>query len=412
MNSLLRTAALAAGLLAASAAMADKIRIAVIDPASGPFAAVSGNWYKAMQLAVDQANGQKLAGAHTLELTPFDNKGSTQESLILLRTAIDQGFRFIANGGSSAVGAALIDAVGKYNERNPGKEVLYIDTLNADPDLTNGKCNFWHFRFAPNSDMLTEALSSELARNKEVHKVYLINQNYAFGQGVSRSMRELLKRKRPDIQVVGDDLIALGQVKDFAPYIAKMKASGADTISTSNWGPDLTLLLKAATDADLKVSFYTYFANTFGVPLAITPASAGRLKNIIGFTPNNPGFVGKDFVEGFKKRFNEDFILQGNHSSMVMLAEAVKRANSTEPVKVAYALEGMKTNLLSGEGEMRASDHQLQAPLFITSWAKVNGKDVRYDQNDTGYGWKTEQRIEPYIAAQPTSCQMQRPPRS
>jgi branched-chain amino acid transport system substrate-binding protein len=228
---------------------------------------------------------------------------------------------------------------------------------------------------------------------------------------VSRATRELLKRKRPDLQVVGEDLVALGQVKDFSPYIAKIKASGADTVTTSNWGPDLTLLLKAATDADLKVNFYTYFANTFGVPLAITPASAGQLKNIIGYSPNNPGFSGQDFVASFKKRYNEDFILLGNHTTIVMLAEAVKRTGSIDPLKIAYALEGMKMRALSGEVEMRALDHQLQGPLFITTWAKVNGKDVRFDQNDMGYGWKVERTIEPYVAAQPTSCQMQRPPK-
>jgi branched-chain amino acid transport system substrate-binding protein len=407
----LRFAALALGLLVSCAATADKARIAVVDPASGPFAAVAGNWFKTLQHAADAANRQKLAGAHTIEVTAFDNKGSTQESLILLRTAIDQGYRYVAQGGSSGVGAALIDALAKYNARNPGKEVLYLDTLNADPELTNAKCNFWHFRFSPNSDMLTEALTAEMARNKDVKKVYLLNQNYAFGQAISRSTRELLKHKRPDMQIVGDDLIALGQVKDFSPYIAKIKASGADTVSTSNWGPDLTLLLKAATDADLKVNFYTYFANTFGVPLAITPASAGRLKNLIGFSPNNPGFSGSEFVSSFKKRYHEDFILLGNHSSIIMLAEAMKRTNSAEPIKVAYALEGMKSKLLSGDAEMRASDHQLQAPLFITTWAKVNGKDVRFDQNDMGYGWKVEQKIDSYVASQPTSCQMQRPPR-
>ena len=411
MRHALHLAALTFGLLASSAALADKIRIAVIDPASGPFAAVSGNWYKSMQHAVDMVNSQKLAGAHTLELVSFDNKGSTQESLILLRTAIDQGFRYVIQGGSSAVGGAMIDAVARHNERNPGKEIVYLDSLNADPELTNAKCNFWHFRFAPNSDMVTEALTSEMARNQGVKKFYMLNQNYAFGQAVSRATRELIKRKRPDLQVVGDDLIALGQVKDFSPYIAKIKASGADTVTTSNWGPDLTLFLKAATDGDLQVNFYTYFANTFGVPLALTPANAGRLKNVIGYSPNNAGFVGKDYVESFKKRYNEDFILQGNHTTVVMLAEAVKRTNSVEPIKVAYALEGMKLNVLSGEVEMRTLDHQLQGPLFITSWSKVNGKDVRFDQNNTGYGWKVEQRIEPYVASQPTSCQMQRPPK-
>ncbi len=142
----------------------------------------------------------------------------------------------------------------------------------------------------------------------------------------------------------------------------------------------------------------------------MSPASAGTLKNIASYSPNNPGFVGKEFIEGFKAKYKEDFILIPTHHTIAMFAEGLKRAKSADPVKVAYAMEGLKMKTFSGEVEMRARDHQMEAPLFITSWSKVDGKTVRYDQNNTGYGWKVEQRIEPYVASQPTSCNMTRPP--
>jgi branched-chain amino acid transport system substrate-binding protein len=72
-------------------------------------------------------------------------------------------------------------------------------------------------------------------------------------------------------------------------------------------------------------------------------------------------------------------------------------------------MEGMKVKSLNGEVEMRKSDHQLQQPLYIATWVKVNGKDVKYDQENTGYGWKTDQKVDAFVAAQPTSCQMKRP---
>lgn len=395
--------------LGSGAAVAENIRIAVIDPASGPFAAVSANWFKSMQHAVDEVNRGKRAGDNTFELVAFDNKGNTQESLILLKTATDQGFRYVIQGGSSAVGAALIDAVNKHNERNAGKEVVLLNHSNADPELTNGKCSFWHFQFVSNSNMTTEALTTEIAKNQAVKKLFIIGQNYPFGQAVSAATKDYLKHKRPQIEIVGDDLHPIGQVKDFSPYIAKIKASGADAVVTGNWGPDLTLLLKAANDADLKVNFYTLFANTFGVPLAIEPGSAGRLKNIASYSPNNQGFVGKEYVETFKKKYNEDFILLPTYTVITMFADAVKKAGTTDPVKVAQALEGLKSETLSGTVEMRKADHQIQAPLFLTTWAKLDGQDVRYDQNDRGYGWKVEQRIEADVATQPTTCQMTRP---
>lgn len=397
-------------LTAAVACHAEKIRIAVIDPASGPFAAPSLNWTKSMQLATEMANQQKLAGAgNTLEIAQFDNKGSVQESLVLLRQAIDQGFRYFVSGGSSSVYAALLDGVNKHNERNPGKEVLLLTHSNGDPELTNAKCSFWSFRLVPHSAMYVEGLTTELAKDASLKKVYVIGQNYPMGQAVSKDTREDLKRKRPDIEIVGDDLHPVGQVKDFSPYIAKIKASGAQAVVTANWGADLTLLVKAANDANLKTRFYTNYANSFGVPQALGPDAEGRVKNITAFAPNNEGFVGHEMVEGMKKRFGEDFIIMPTHTVVMALAETIRKAGASDPVKVAFALEGAKLETLGGEAEVRKEDHQLLAPMYLTSWTRVNGKDVKYDQDNTGFGWKLERRIDAADAAQPTTCQMKRP---
>jgi branched-chain amino acid transport system substrate-binding protein len=83
----------------------------------------------------------------------------------------------------------------------------------------------------------------------------------------------MLKAKRPDIQVVGDELHPLLKITDFAPYIAKIKASGADTVITGNWGQDMALLIKAAADAGLQASWYTYYAGGTGGPTAIKQAN-------------------------------------------------------------------------------------------------------------------------------------------
>ncbi len=108
--------------------------------------------------------------------------------------------------------------------------------------------------------MKIDALTTAIAKEKDAKKVYLINQDYAYGQSVSRVAREMIGKKRPDIQIVGDELHPTGKVKDFSPYIAKIKASGADTVLSGNWGNDLALLIKAAEEAGSKVTFYTNYA--------------------------------------------------------------------------------------------------------------------------------------------------------
>lgn len=390
-------------------AAADTVKIAFIDPLSGLMAPVGQNQLKSWQYVADIANQKDWGGGHKFEVVGFDNKLSPQESLTILKQAVDQNIRYIVQGNGSSVGLALQDAVAKHNERNPGKEIIYLNYAAVDPDMTNSKCNYWHFRLDANSDMKMEALTTFLAKNPNIKKVYLINQNYSFGHQVTRAAKDYLKRKRPDIQIVGEDLHPLAQVKDFAPYIAKIKAAGADTVITGNWGSDLALLIKAGKDGGLNANYYTYYGATTGVPTAMGAAGAEHVKYVGYYNPNNQGFRGADVIEGFKKKYNDDFYVMAAYTGVAMLGKAFKEAKSTDPVKVAKALEGIKVESMNGTVEMRASDHQAQQPLTIATWTKVDGKVVRFDQENTGYGWKTDAQMDQFVAAQPTSCQMKRP---
>jgi branched-chain amino acid transport system substrate-binding protein len=399
----------AAALLVASVAHAENVRIAFIDPFSGPvgiLSQVAGNEFR---IAEEAYRAQPGADKNTLEFVQFDNKANPQETTLQFKAAVDQGFRYVTQGIGSGASAALLDAVNKHNERNPGQEVVFINWAAGDPDLTNSKCSFWQFRMDSNTDMKLEGLTSYMAKNPAIKKVYLINENYATGQAFARGAKEYLARKRPDIQIVGDDMVALSQVKDFAPYAAKIKASGADTVLTSNFGTDLSLLIKSARESDLKVDFYTLNANAFGAPSAIGANGVDRVKLIAYYHQNVEGFPGKELVEALKKQNDQDFMALAAASTVTMLHQAFKESKSTDPVKVAFAMEGMRFKALTGDVEMRKSDHQMQQPLYIATWTKVNGKDVKYDQESTGYGWKTDQKLDTYVAAQPTTCDMKRP---
>ncbi len=400
----------AASLGVAAPAQAETVKIAFIDPLSGAFAPVGQGILKQFEYVAAMAGAKGWAGKDvTFEVVPFDGKASPQESLNQLKSVIDQGIRYVAQGNSSAVGLALSDAISKHNQRNPGKELVYFNYAAVDPALTNEKCSFWHFRLDANSDQKMEALTSYMKDQSSVKKVYLINQNYSFGKAVATGAREMLGRKRSDIEIVGDDLHPIGQVKDFAPYVAKIKQSGADSVITGNWGADLALLIKAAKDANLPATFYTYYAGTTGVPTAMGPAGEDRVRMVSNWAPNEKTFTGADMREEFGKRNEGDFYVKQTYDVLRLLSEGIRRAKSTDPVKVAFAMEGAKFPSLNGDVEMRASDHQLQQALVITSWQKKDGKTVRFDDEKTGYGWRTESVQPQYIGVQPTSCTMTRP---
>ncbi|GER10879.1 MULTISPECIES: branched-chain amino acid ABC transporter substrate-binding protein [Variovorax] len=399
-------AVLAATAAGAFAQKGETVKIAWLDPLSGLMAAVGTNQLKTFQFLAEEFNKKNVAGVK-FEVIGIDNKLSPQETTAALRSAMDQGARYVVQGNGSGPALAIMDALEKHNARNPGKEVVYFNYAAVDPDLTNSKCSYWHFRLDADTSMKMEALTTFMKDQADIKKVYLINQNYSHGQQVAKYAKDNLKTKRPDVQIVGDDLHPLAQVRDFAPYIAKIKASGADTVITGNWGSDLALLIKSANDAGLNVKFYTYYAVTNGTPTAMGAASDGKVY-MVGYSHYNaPGPIAPMMNE-FKKRFNEDLYTTSPYTVYAMLAEAFVRTKSTDPVKVAAAMEGMKFKSFNGDVEMRKSDHQLQQGLWITRWQKADAKSP-YSPENTGYTLAPVKYYEPYVSSTPTSCQMKRP---
>lgn len=409
MRFMLKMVAVSAMVAAAGGAFAQKgetVRIAFMDPLSGPFANVGQNQLKSWQFAAEKLSGSKNPAGVKFEVVGFDNKGSPQESLNTLKAAIDQGFRYVTQGNGSGAALAISDAVEKYNERNPGKELVYLNYAAVDPALTNEKCNFWHFRLDADTTMKMEALTTFMKDQPHVKKVYIIGQNYSHGQQVSKYFKEDIKRKRPDIQIVGDDLHPIGQVKDFSPYVAKIKQSGADAVVTGNWGQDLTLLVKAMNDAGLKIPMYTYYAGVTGTPTALAAGGDSEVYVVAYGHANHDGEIGQMAAE-FKKKFNDDYYTYATYNGIKLLAAGIAKAKSSDPVKVAHAMEGLSVKSFAGDVTMRASDHQLQQTMFITKWQKA--KKGEYSVENTGYTFVPIKKMDPYVSSTPTSCQMKRP---
>jgi branched-chain amino acid transport system substrate-binding protein len=396
--------------LSLSGAAAAQIRVALIEPMTGPFANIGDMELKQFkEIAEEQNAAGGVLDGQKMEIVAFDSKGSPQDALSALQAAIDQGIRYITQGSSSAVAGALIEAVNKHNDRNPDKSVLFLDFAAMDPDLTNSKCSFWHFRFLPNTDMKMEALTSHMAKDKSIRNVYVIGQDYAHGRQVSKAATTMLARKRPDVKIVGDELHPLGKVKDFSPYIAKIKAAGADAVITGNLGSDLVLLVRAAKDAGLNAKFFTYFAGLIGTPTALGESGADRIYQVTEWHMNSSANRFEPFMTKFKKKYNiEPFSAQMN-TQMMMLFKAISDAKSTDPLKVALALEDMRMTGGLNEVHMRKSDHQLTETLLISVFTKAGGKDVKYDSEGTGYGFRTVAVVPAAQTEVPTTCAMKRP---
>jgi branched-chain amino acid transport system substrate-binding protein len=394
-----------------TAAAQDTIKIGYIDPLSGPGATVGEIGLKTFQFLADELNAKGGAAGKKFEILPFDNKTNPQESLVQVQKAVDAGARIITQGNGSSVAAALADWVAKYNDRNPGKEVLYLNYAAVDPVLTNDKCTFSHFRWDANSDIKMDALTTYMKGRTNIKKIYLINQDYSFGQSVRTAAVSMLKAKRPDIQVVGDELHPLLKVTDFSPYIAKINASGADSVITGNWGQDFSLLLKAAADAGLKVDWYTYYAGGTGGPTAIKQTGLDHRVFAIGEGfANVDHAASRDTEKAFRAKYGVGIFYPRAFNEMRMLAAAINKAGSLDYKAVASALEDAKIDVFNGgEGFMRKDDHQFFQPMYIASLGERDAAKEPFDEEGTGWGWRVAARIEAKDTVLPTSCKMQRP---
>jgi len=404
---------------APSASPPAPIRLALIESMSGPFANTGEAVFRNLLWAVERVNargGVKLAGvpggARPLQLDRYDSKGQNEEALSALRAALDDGARIVLQGNSSATAAALVDAIDKNNERDPSRRAIFLNYAAVDPSLTNERCSFWHFRFDAHADMRMAALMDVVKDDAALKRVYLIGQDYSFGQAVLREARRQLGAQRPDVEVVGDELHPMGKVKDFAPYATKIIASGAQAVVTGNWGNDLTLLVKAAREAGFNGSFYTFYGNALGAPAAIGDAGIGRVVAVADWLPNVQTAQSEAFYRAFRARFpkpSDDYVHMRLQLMVEALVQAVERAGSVDAVPVARALEQADVSLYGQRGRMRATDHQFQQQLVVGVMDRQGRPDVQFDVEGSGYGFRVVKTIAPERAELPTSCKMKRP---
>lgn len=409
---LLGSVALVAGLgISISAALAEPVKVALIEVLSGASAAAGLAGERELKLAIETfLTGKSVDGKPVeIEFLSFDGQGNPQELLVQLQNALSQGASYIFQGNSSSVANAIIDALDKHNERNPENRAMFINFAAADPALTNENCSFWHFRFHGDAGMKVNAITEAIKQRPEIKKVYIIGQDYSFGKAVSAKAKAGLAEKRPDIEIVGDELHPIEKVKDFTPYVGKIQRSGADAIITGNWGADMVNLAKAISDAGGKAQVYTLYAKGLGITGTIGAPGKDRIFIAMEEHLNPPGTKEwASYIDGFKAKFpNQDLVMPLLPTAVQMLGKAMDKAASTDPFKVAQAMEGLSHTTISGdEVTLRSEDHQLQMPLQI---AVHTDQNVTYDFDRSGFGVVEVARIPSEANRTETVCKMERP---
>ncbi len=389
----------------------EPIKIAFIDPQSGVFAATGESGFMVLDFAADYFYNDKggVLGGRKFEVTALDNKNSAAESQLQLRRAISEGTQIVFSGNGSAVASALSTAIERHNRRNPDSQVLFINYAAVDPILTGADCNFWHFRFDAHADMKMEAMTSHIAKNPNITKVYIIGQDYSFGKAVGDAAISMLAAKRPDIEIVGNELHPIGQVKDFTPYITKIVSSGANAVITGNWGADMVALGRGIMDAGLEVPIYTFYAAYDGITATLGEAGKDHIYVVHNdFANPVTAPLRLEFTAAYKaKNPHQDVTQPRIVNALMMLAAAIEKAGSAEPYDIAMAMEDMRITTMTGEEIwMRRDDHQAFQNLNISVHTN---EGINIDADNSGFALRTEFVVPRDETITQSSCRMTRP---
>ncbi len=417
-NKLLRrpfaAASLASVLSLGTASQAQEpVRIAFMDPLSGTFAAIGNSGLKQLQFAADYYYNSSggILGGRMIEILPLDNKQSPNETQLQFRRAVSEEIQIIFQGNSSAVANTLSQTISRHNRRNPGQEVLHINYAAVDPVLTEDNCSFWHFRFDAHAVMKLNILTDYIAANPDIKSMYIIGQDYSFGQVVADTSIQLLQQKRPDIEIVGNEFHPIGQVKDFTPYVTKIVSSGADAVITGNFGADMVSLARSIIDSGLDIPIYTFYAAYDGITATLGEDGKNRIRLIHnGFANPLPTEKRKQFYRDFKQANpNNDVTQPRIINALQMLVTAMEETQSTDPYDIALALEDMRFTTISDEEIwMRADDHQIFQALNISVHTD---EGIEFDADNSGFGLYSEFHVPLEETVVESNCQMRRPRR-
>jgi branched-chain amino acid transport system substrate-binding protein len=391
----------------------EPVRIAFMDPLSGAFAAIGTSGLKQLQFAADYFYNSKggILDGRMIEIVPLDNKQSPTETQIQFRRAVSEELRIIFQGNSSAVANTLNQTINRYNRRNPGQEVLQINYSAVDPILTEENCSFWHFRFDAHAAMKLNVLTDYIAKQESIKSMYIIGQDYSFGQAVSDISISLLAEKRPDIEIVGNEFHPIGQVKDFTPYVTKIVSSGADAVITGNFGADMVSLAKSIIDSGLDIPIYTFYAAYDGITATLGADGKNKIHLIHNETSNPiPTERRKDYMRAYKAANpNKDVTQPRLVNALQMIVQAMEQTQSTDPYDIALALEDMRFITLSDEEIwMRGDDHQIFQSLHLSV---QTDEEIEFDADNSGFGLFSFFHVPAEETIVETSCQMRRPRR-
>jgi branched-chain amino acid transport system substrate-binding protein len=366
MNKKMWLAAIAAAAMLAAPALAQQppIVIGVSTPKTG-VAAVASEWEMwGVNLAVEEINqAGGLLGGRKIELMVLDNKCNPSEAVNVANKLVEA--KVVAIEGAHCSSAHLASMKIAADAKIP-----MITGIASNPQITElaGKGrNEYAFRISPSDSAMMEALGSYLGNKKLFKTVAIVAEDTDFGRGGADAFKAVAGKA--GVEVVSTDFHPQN-APDFTSILTRLQQRRPDAIATFSVGGDSINFLRQAMQLGVRIP-YTGRIELGGRNQPII--EAGGMENSISAwtynatidSPENKAFVAK-----IKAKYNSDPYLQtwGGYDAIRIIADAIKKANSTDGEKIKDAIEGM-------------------------TFTNVMGKKVTFDDHNSAGHWVVLQTV-------------------
>ena len=354
----------------------DTIKIGLFNPFSGPAASSGELFFLTMAWVAHDINSQGGILVDGKKKKIQFILGDTQvkpqiANKVAERLILEDKVDAIVGTAGTHITVIAQALAGKY------KKIFVNNCSFSDLLLDKDNWNPYVFQVCPNTTQWMLAMGNFYSKRPE-KKFYLLCQDYAYGHAIAEKFKEAIKKYKPEAQIVGEDFHAIF-LKDFAPYLTKIQASGAEVIISSDWSADNENLVKQSRQLGMKIPIASIYVDDPNVLQTIGgPAGAGMVilqTNIPSInTPLNNKFntLWNAAWQKWEKPYNNALykwpanFLGSSAMSLYWLFDVMQRAGTTNSEKIIKVWEGDNYESFTGKLHMRPQDHLMLSEIFLS----------------------------------------------
>jgi branched-chain amino acid transport system substrate-binding protein len=368
----------------------DTVTYAIVSPMSGAYSSLAPAQRKGAQLAVQTVNDSDEFGFEMEAVTGDTETAAAAGTQVAQRLIEQEGADYLMGAISSSVAGAL-------NEVAADEGVIYNPGA-AAVNITGANCNEYVFRAETNTAQIAEAVSEYTVNNLGT-KVWFHIADYAYGESVLERTRSRMQEANSEMEVVGTSRSQLG-ASNFDSFISDISNSDAEVAVLGMTGGDLITFVGQAANQGLKEQVNLMSPTmTFQVVRGALGQAAVGTYGGVRYVPDLETGDNPQFVEAYQSANDAlpDNFARVGYQSIMMTAQGIEEAGSTDPEDVKDTLAGLEVDSIFGPNQFRACDHQALNPTWMAELVagdgemadvkllnKVEGPDAALPCSETG----------------------------